>query len=114
AETRSGGRFHFASDVDSKRTNTPTPNTGARAMTLPGSRENAGAASAAGEIHGRVENTRLTGNTVNVSSAASDGFGLAGASILFGSVSNSIVQGNHVQVSSPNGEAVAWGGGRVA
>ncbi len=81
------------------------------AATVPGSSGSASGDSAAGELHGTINNTRFTGNTVTVSSVAGDANAVAGASIFYGSISNSLVGGNHVQASSPQGAATVMGGG---
>ena len=67
--------------------------------------------SAAGEMAGSIRNTRLTGNTVTVSSAARTATASAGATIFTGTLTNSIISDNHVFASSPNGPAVLVGGG---
>jgi hypothetical protein len=113
ANAYSGG-LQVDFDVPFQLSNSTVSDNSVFAMTLPGSQGAAGADSAAGEMHGTIENSRLTENTLSVSSAASDAFGQAGASILYGTVSNTLVQGNHVQVSSPDGAAFSWGGGLVA
>ncbi len=81
---------------------------------LPGSTGNAGGDSAAGELHGTISNSRISGNSVTVSSAAGDVRALAGASIFFGSITNSAVSNNHVQASAPHGSVAIRGGGLVA
>ena len=67
--------------------------------------------SAAGEMAGSIRNTRLTGNTVTVSSADGTATASAGATIFTGTLANSIVSDNHVFASSPNGQALLVGGG---
>jgi hypothetical protein len=70
--------------------------------------------SAAGEMAGTINNTRLTGNTVMVSSVAGTATALAGATIVMGTLTNSIVSDNHVLASSPTGNVVLAGGGLQA
>jgi hypothetical protein len=60
---------------------------------------------------GKVTNTRISGNTVTVSSAAGDAFAAIGGLLQFGLLTNSTVGDNHLQATSPNGSAGAVGGG---
>jgi hypothetical protein len=60
---------------------------------------------------GKVTNTRVSGNTVTVSSTAGDAFAAIGGLLQFGSLTNSTVSDNHLQATSPNGSAGAAGGG---
>lgn len=64
-----------------------------------------------GALVGKVTNTRISGNTVTVSSAAGDAFAAIGGLLQFGSLTNSTVSDNHLQATSPNGSAGAVGGG---
>jgi hypothetical protein len=82
--------------------------------TLPGSSGNAEGDSAAGEMAGTINNTRLADNTVTVRSAAGTATALAGATIVSGTLTNSIVSANHVFASSPTGNAVLAGAGLQA
>lgn len=67
--------------------------------------------SGAGEGAGTIRNTRLTGNTVTVSSAGGTATASAGASIFTGTLTNSTVSENHVFASSPDGAVALAGGG---
>jgi hypothetical protein len=60
---------------------------------------------------GKVTNTRISGNTVTVSSTAGDAFAAIGGLLQFGSLTNSTVSRNHLRATSPNGSAGAVGGG---
>jgi hypothetical protein len=70
--------------------------------------------SAAGEMAGTISNTRMSGNTVTVSSATGSATALAGATIVTGTLTNSIVNANHVIASSPAGNVVLAGAGLQA
>jgi hypothetical protein len=85
-----------------------------RAVTLSGSSSDASGDSAAGEMHGKVNSTRLVGNAVSARSVAGDASAAGGASIFFGSISNGLVQGNELEASSPQGTATVRGGGLLA
>lgn len=60
---------------------------------------------------GKVTNTRISGNTVTVSSTAGDAFAAIGGLLQFGSLTNSTVSRNRLRATSPNGSAGAVGGG---
>ncbi len=60
---------------------------------------------------GKVTNTRISGNTVTVSSTSGDAFAAIGGLLQFGSLTNSTVSDNHLQATSPTGSAGAVGGG---
>jgi hypothetical protein len=81
---------------------------------LPGSSGNAFGDSGAGEMSGKISNTRFTGNSVTVRSAAADAIASAGAAIFAGSMTNSVVSGNQVHGSSPHGSVFVAGGGLQA
>jgi len=70
--------------------------------------------SAAGEMAGTINDTRLTGNTVTVSSVAGTAIASAGSTIVTGTLTNSIVSDNHVVASSPTGTVLLAGGGLLA
>jgi len=65
-----------------------------------------------GEIGGTLNNVRLTGNTVHVSSATGNATAAAGA-IIFdgGTITNSLIGDNHSNASAPLGSVDARGGG---
>jgi hypothetical protein len=82
------------------------------ATTLPGSTGDAGGRSGAGEFGGTLSNVRLTGNSVDVSSAAGNATALGGASVFDGgTITNSLIGDNHVHVSAPLGSVDVRGGG---
>jgi hypothetical protein len=84
----------------------------AHAAALPGSTGNADASSGAGEITGTLTNVRLTGNSVDASSAAGNATAEGGATVFDGGTfTNSLIGDNHLSVSSPHGSAVARGAG---
>jgi hypothetical protein len=64
-----------------------------------------------GEIGGTLNNVRLTGNTVDVSSATANATAEAGA-IIFdgGTITNSLINNNHIRASAPLGAVDARGG----
>jgi hypothetical protein len=64
-----------------------------------------------GEIGGTLNNVRLTGNTVDVSSATGNATAEAGA-IIFdgGTITNSLIRNNNIQASAPVGAVDARGG----
>lgn len=80
---------------------------------LPGSTGDAQADSGAGEMGGTIDNTRLTGNSVTVSSAAGSASAAAGAAIFSGTMTNSLVSGNRARATSASGSADVAGGGLV-
>jgi hypothetical protein len=73
---------------------------------------NASGGSAAGEIGGTLSNVRITGNSVNVSSAAGNAMIEGGASVFDGgTIKNSLIGDNHVRASAPLGSIDVRGGG---
>lgn len=82
--------------------------------TLPGSSGDASADSGAGEIHGKVSDSRFADNAVSVESVAGNAYALGGATIFSGTISNSVVTGNSLHVASPTGSAWAAGGALLA
>ena len=108
------GGIHVDFDVeDFKMSNCVVADNTVNSATLAGSSGNASGDSGAGELHGRISNTRFTGNTVTVSSAVGDATAIAGAFIGFGSMTQAVISDNHVHVSSPGGTAFAAGGAIV-
>jgi hypothetical protein len=84
------------------------------ATTLPGSSGGAFAVgrSGAGEFGGTLSNVRLTGNTIDVSSAAGTAVAEGGASIFDGgTITNSLISNNHIHASAPLGSVDVRGGG---
>jgi hypothetical protein len=64
-----------------------------------------------GALVGTVTNTRVTGNTVTVSSAGGDAFAAIGGLLQFGSLTNGVVSDNQLHATSPEGSAAVVGGG---
>jgi len=82
------------------------------ATALPGSSGDAGGRSGAGEFGGTFSNVRITGNSVDVSSAAGNATALGGASVFDGgTITNSLIGDNHVHVAAPLGSVDVRGGG---
>lgn len=67
--------------------------------------------SGAGEMGGTIDNTRLTGNSVTVSSLAGTATASAGSAIFGGTMTNSVVSGNSIRVSSSDGTGFGSAGG---
>jgi hypothetical protein len=92
-------------------------NNSVTATTLPGSTGNAVGRSGAGEMGGTLSNVRLTGNSVDVSSAAGNATALGGASVFDGginnggTITNSLINDNHIHASAPLGSVDVKGGG---
>ena len=99
AEAFSGG-IHVDLDVDFTMSNSVVADNSVSSATLAGSSGDAEGDSGAGEIQGRISNTRVNGNTVTVTSAAGDVTAMAGAFIDFGSITSSVIRDNHVHASS--------------
>jgi hypothetical protein len=99
--------------VDFTMSNSVVGHNSVSSATLAGSSGNAEGDSGAGELLGRISNTRFTGNTVTVNSAAGEATAFAGALIYFGSITNGVISENHVHASSPSGTVLAAGGGLV-
>ena len=112
AEAFSGG-VHVNLDVDFTMSNSVVADNSVSSATLAGSTGDAEGDSGAGEVLGKIANTRMTGNNVTVTSVAGDTTALAGALIYFGSITNSVITDNHVQASSPGGAVFAAGGALV-
>jgi hypothetical protein len=67
-----------------------------------------------GQLFGRMERTRVFGNTVTAIAAAGDAEAMAGGSwVLFGEVSDSELRGNHLRATARDGLATVRGGGAV-
>jgi hypothetical protein len=111
--TAFSGGVHVDIGVDFKLNNSVVSDNSISSATLAGSSSDAEGDSGAGELLGRISNTRITGNSVTVSSAAGDATALAGAIIDFGSITNSVLSDNHIEVSSPGGTVFAAGGALV-
>jgi hypothetical protein len=111
--TAFSGGVHVDLDVDFKMSNSAVADNGVSSATFAGSLGNAEGDSGAGELLGKINNTRFTGNIVSVSSAAGEATAFAGAFIDFGSITNGVVSDNHVHASSPGGTVFAAGGALV-
>jgi hypothetical protein len=82
------------------------------ATALLGSTGDASGDAGAGEFGGTLSNVRITGNSVDVSSAAGNAQVLAGGSLFdAGTISNSLIDNNHIQASAPAGSVDVSGGG---
>jgi hypothetical protein len=80
------------------------------ATALPGSSGNAGGRSGAGEFGGTLNNVRITGNRVDVSSAAGNVTVDGGATVFdAGTINHSLFGDNHVHVAAPVGSADVMG-----
>jgi hypothetical protein len=67
--------------------------------------------SGAGEFGGTLSNVRITGNSVNVSSAAGSATVTGGATVFDGgTISNSLISNNHVHAAAPFGTIDVRGG----
>ena len=67
--------------------------------------------SGAGEIGGTLTNVRITGNSVDVNSAAGDATAIGGASVFdSGTITNSLISNNHVRAAAPFGSVDVRGG----
>lgn len=110
--TAFSGGLH--TDVNFRLSHVVIANNRVISRTLPGSSGNADGDSGAGEMSGKIANTRLTGNSVTVSSFAGTALASAGATIFMGSIIGSLVSDNHVSATSPNGPVSVFGGGLQA
>jgi hypothetical protein len=107
--TAFSGGLH--TDVNFQLTGVVVADNTVTVQTLAGSSGNASGDSGAGEMSGTIRNSRMTGNTVKVSSAKGRASAAAGASIFAGSMTSTVLRANHVQASSPSGAVSAIGGG---
>jgi hypothetical protein len=111
-----GGAFVISGGLNTEIATTLSNDTisenGITATTLPGSTGDAVGRSGAGEIGGTLSNVRLTGNTLNVSSAAGTATALGGASVFDGgTITNSLISNNHIHAAAPLGSVDVRGGG---
>jgi hypothetical protein len=112
AGVTSGGLKIDIDDSNVRLSNDTISDNRVSATTLPGSTGFAFGWAGAGEIGGTLSNVRITGNSVDVSSAAGDAQALGGASPFDeGTISNSLIGNNHVHVSAPLGSVDISGGG---
>src|SRR5262249_1198493 len=78
--------------------------------TATGPSGNAGGRSGAGEFGGTLSNVRITGNSVEVSSAAGNTTVDGGASVFdAGTINNSSISDNRVDAAAPHGSADVMG-----
>jgi hypothetical protein len=109
-----GGAWQANVDTTLTLTNDTIANNHVTSATLPGSTGDANGDSGAGEQGNQVNTingTRLTGNTVTVTSVAGNAFGGPGVTVGGGTYTYSVIADNHVTVSAPNGFAWANAGG---
>jgi len=107
------GAVHVNLGTDFTMTGSVVAGNRVNSATLAGSSGDAEGDSGAGELHGTINSTRFTGNTVTVTSAAGNATAFAGALMDFGSITTSSISDNHVRASSPSGTVFAAGGGIV-
>jgi hypothetical protein len=112
--TAFSGGVHVDVGVHFEMSNSTVANNVVSSVALPGSTGNAGGDSGAGELQGKISNTRLSGNNVTVTSAAGDVSAGGGASIFFGSITNGAVSNNQIEASAPHGSVALAGGGLIA
>jgi len=108
--TAFSGGLH--TDIAVTLSNDAIANNHVSSTTLSGSTGSADGSSGAGEFSGTLSNVRITGNTVDVSSAMGKASAEGGASVFDGgTITNGVISDNHIHVSSPLGTATARGGG---
>jgi hypothetical protein len=111
AEVDSGG-LNCSCDTSMTLSNDAIKDNSISATTLPGSTGDAVARAGAGEFGGTLTNVQLTGNRVDVNSAAGNATALGGASVFDGgTITNSVIGNNQVRVSAPLGSVDVRGGG---
>jgi hypothetical protein len=111
AGAQSGGLKIDIDDTNVTLSNDTISDNSVSVTTLPGSTANAFGWGGAGEIGGTLNNVRITGNSVDVSSAAGNAQALGGASVFDGgTISNSLIGNNDVHVSAPLGSVDISGG----
>jgi hypothetical protein len=111
--TAFAGGINVGPDVDFQMANSVVAGNTVTSTTLRRSHGDAEGDTGGGALLGRISNTRITGNTVTVSSAAGDATAFAGAIIDLGTITNSVISDNHVHASSPSGTVFAAGGAIV-
>lgn len=80
-------------------------------VSVTGSSANVEGRSGAGEFGGTLSNVRITGNRVDVSSAAGNATAIGGASVFdSGTITNSLIANNHVHAVAPLGSVDVRGG----
>jgi hypothetical protein len=108
ASVKSGG---MNTEIATTLSNDTISDNSVSATTLPGSTGRASGRSGAGEFGGTLSNVHLTGNRVDVSSAAGNATVLGGASVFDGgTISNSVISDNHVHAAAPLGSVDVRGG----
>jgi fibronectin-binding autotransporter adhesin len=107
-----GGALKIDIDDSNVRLSNDTIRDNSNSVTATGSKADAFGWGGAGEIGGTLSNVRITGNSLDVSSAAGNAQALGGASPFDGgTISNSLIANNHVHVSAPLGSVDMSGGG---
>jgi hypothetical protein len=111
AEVDSGG-LNCSCDISMTLSNDAISDNSISATTLPGSTGDAVGRAGAGEFGGTLTNVQLTGNSVDVNSAAGNATALGGASVFDGgTITKSVIDDNHVHVSALLGSVDVRGGG---
>jgi hypothetical protein len=108
--TAFSGGLNVGPEVDFRMSNSVIADNAVSAAAT-GSQGDAEGDTGGGALVGKVTNTRISGNTVTVSSAAGDAFAAIGGLLQFGSLTNSMVSDNQLHATSPNGSAAVVGGG---
>ena len=108
--TAFSGGLNVGPEVDFRMSNSVIADN-AVSSAATGSQGDAEGDTGGGALVGKVTNTRISGNTVTVSSAAGDAFAAIGGLLQFGSLTNSVVNDNQLHATSPNGSAAVVGGG---
>jgi hypothetical protein len=107
-----GGALKIDIDDSNVRLSNDTISENSVSVTATGSKADAFGWGGVGEIGGTLSNVRITGNSLDVSSAAGNAQALGGASPFDGgTISNSVIGNNHVHVSAPLGSVDMSGGG---
>jgi hypothetical protein len=107
-----GGALKIDIDDSNVRLSNDTISDNSVSVTATGSKADAFGWGGAGEIGGTLSNVRITGNSLDVSSAAGNAQALGGASPFDeGTISNSLIANNRVHVSAPLGSVDISGGG---
>jgi hypothetical protein len=112
AEAFSGG-IQLDPHVDAKLRNSVVADNRVRSATLGGSSADAEGDSGAGELTGKIRDTRIKRNRVSVSSADGDASAFGGGLIDRGSIAHSVLSHNHVRASSATGRVFAAAGALV-
>ena len=109
--TAFAGGINVGPEVDFQMANSVVAGNAVRSSTLRGSHGDAEGDTGGGAVLGTITNTRITGNTVTVSSAVGDALAGIGGLLQFGALTNSVVSDNRLSASSPRGTATVMGAG---